>query len=609
LTETKVPVVQVEPKPAQTEQRAKPTAFTGSLVKRGPNKDAASLPTPRTSTKPQHEETNQTAQNTGPKPGSNASHAKQPSKASSTRPISPPKTARTNLTTAPGGAPKKESLMPRKVPKDPVQFQRRFVFVRKLKECMAKLNSLMIENPDVKNLSMDDDELTRLAKDEEEKIAVDSFQVYENVIKNRITKLTKMSADVWIAERKAATAKNQEDTGKKEPPPIDTGLSWDEESLVVQRLIASKTDLRGYGYVIEPFSEAELESARKGVTSSDHWEQCDRCSTRFQVFPDRREEDGALTSVGKCHYHWGKRAYAKKTKTEIGPQHRFTCCNDLVGSEGCVTHDTHVFKVSDNKRLWNIMPFIETPENPNAEPGFAVCFDCEMGYTTLGLELLRLTAVSWPSHKPLIDILVRPLGTILDLNTRFSGIQPEQYFNAAPYDGTDPTTDPKKLHIVESPYKAREILLSYITTTTPLIGHALENDLNCVRLIHPTIVDTAILFPHNRGLPYRMGLRHLTKQYLNQDIQQGGAAGHDSHEDARATGELVRFKVGKEWKLLKSKGWSIRDGEIFPPVPSGPPPTSTSTGTNPSSDSADGDKHGVKRKRDGDDDDEDMFRD
>ncbi len=60
--------------------------------------------------------------------------------------------------------------------------------------------------------------------------------------------------------------------------------------------------------------------------------------------------------------------------------------------------------------------------------------------------------------------------------------------------------------------------------------------------------------------------------HLGEDIQQGGAAGHDSYEDARTTGELVRFKVKQKWKQLKHEGWLVRDAGVFPPMPKGPPP-------------------------------------
>ncbi|KAK4975708.1 hypothetical protein LTR28_008732, partial [Elasticomyces elasticus] len=45
----------------------------------------------------------------------------------------------------------------------------------------------------------------------------------------------------------------------------------------------------------------------------------------------------------------------------------------------------------------------------------------------------------------------------------------------------------------------------------------------------------------------------------------GGAAGHDSLEDARATGELVRWKVGRVWMDLRREGWRIVGGRLLGP--------------------------------------------
>jgi DNA polymerase III epsilon subunit-like protein len=214
-----------------------------------------------------------------------------------------------------------------------------------------------------------------------------------------------------------------------------------------------------------------------------------------------------------------------------------------------------------------------------------------MGYTVCGFELMRLTAVTWPEGDALIDVLVRPQGAILDFNTRFSGISPEAWNSAIPYNGTPNTLDSLlpppppgselsspavnstgPMPIVDSPAAARDLLCSYITPSTPLLGHALENDLNVVRLCHPRIIDTVVLFPHPRGLPIRYGLKMLTKTRLNRDIQMGGANGHDSLEDARATGELVRYAVKRRWVEMKREGWKLEDGRLMPPLPADIPP-------------------------------------
>jgi RNA exonuclease 1 len=89
--------------------------------------------------------------------------------------------------------------------------------------------------------------------------------------------------------------------------------------------------------------------------------------------------------------------------------------------------------------------------------------------------------------------------------------------------------------------------------------------LNAVRIIHPTIIDTVLLYPHPRGLPIRYGLKYLAKSCLDKDIQMSGAQGHDSKEDAIAAGELVRLQVKERWRQMENEGWVVKDGEFIPP--------------------------------------------
>jgi hypothetical protein len=75
---------------------------------------------------------------------------------------------------------------------------------------------------------------------------------------------------------------------------------------------------------------------------------------------------------------------------------------------------------------------------------------------------------------------------------------------------------------------ARALLFQFLQPDTPLIAHAIENDLNTCRIIHPAIIDTVLLYSHSDGLPIRHGLKYLSKKVLGLDIQTGGDRGHDS---------------------------------------------------------------------------------
>lgn len=479
---------------------------------------------------------------------------------------------------------RKESLNPRMLSKAPASHAVRLSILTKLHSAMSTLNAKMAEDQKSSNkyLVLSPNELVTMALDEEEKAAKDNPPVYSNVIKLRIVKLSKMSKEDWANEVKAHLNtryyKIEPIQEPSKPNTLTTGLSAKEEIAIISKLITPLEGLEQFGYVTRVPSKEEIESARKGVEDSKGWEQCNRCGGRFQVWPGRRE-DGSLTSGGQCTHHPGKPIYPPKGHTDhiTGPKEAyFSCCNELLGtSSGCTKGETHVFKVSETKRLASILQFEKTPWQPDRRSRPPVCFDCEMGYTTLGMELIRLTAISWPDDRTLLDVLVRPMGEILDLNSRFSGVFPEHYATAVPYDPSssakEETSDsePRPLQVVDSPAAAREILFQHIQPDTPLIGHAIDNDLNTCRIIHPTIIDTVILYPAPRGgLPFRMSLKTLCRKFLEREIQTGGDRGHDSKEDAVATGDLVRAKAMETWKTLKAKGWVIKDGKLV--LPSGP---------------------------------------
>lgn len=490
-----------------------------------------------------------------------------------TNPISPPPT---KISTETKPEPEKEvSLFPRKLQNEPMPLGARLVRLKMLHDCMVPFNTKLLaaKNPATKALHLSANQLRKLAVDEEAQIALEHGAMYDNVIKRRIHDYKKMLQEEWVKRRREAVAKERGQEPKKPTPKkLETGMTLKEEVIFLSTMLAPQSSLEAHGFITTKPTDAEVEDCKQTQIITDFWEVCDRCGTRFQAFPERREKDGALTTGGKCRYHWGKKMWPKRERGKDPEPAKYSCCSEPMGTEGCTVGDTHVYKFTDVKRMSLVMPFIETPENDQVEAQTAVCFDCEMGYTTQGFELLRLTVISWPSHRPLVDVLVRPLGFILDLNTQWSGVTMDQFINAKPYDPVNPKPKRTELRIVESPYVARKLFLDHVSPTTPVLGHALENDLNVIRLIHPTIVDTAILFPTKSGLPYRHSLKTLAKQWLDIDIQQGGASGHDSYEDARTTGELVRSKVGHQWSKLKGEGWTIREDGVYPPLPVGLPP-------------------------------------
>ncbi|KAK1633890.1 exonuclease [Colletotrichum phormii] len=491
----------------------------------------------------------------------------------------PPKTIR-----------KAEALNPRLLKSSPAKFEIRFKLVQLLHEQYVRLNNELektAKDAEEKQLVLKDQDLIWRVLDEEESTAIEKGAIYSNVIKNKIMQYKKMTLLQWkeerVVQRRQTTPKGPHNKAAVPPKKIVTGLNSAQEVQLVRQLITPIDGLAVHGYVSSVPAEADIQKAREGLDAAKGWEKCDRCDKRFQMFPGRREEDGALASGGSCNFHWGKTYFPERQMGDRSQQpKRYRCCGQAVGdSAGCHSNVHHVFKASDPKRLASVLNYAETPANPNAPTDRAVGFDCEMCYTVHGLELIRITATSWPDGEELLDVLVQPIGEILDLNSRYSGVWPEDMASAEPWTAKEEDPTPaqaktmsspkktkKKMKVVSSPEIARDLLFALISPETPLIGHGLENDLNAVRIVHPTVIDTVLLFPHKHGLPYRLGLKMLMDNLLSRKIQvetAGKVQGHDSAEDARAAGDLVRLKLSEEWKSMKLKGWKLEGGEFVPP--------------------------------------------
>ncbi|KAJ3374818.1 RNA exonuclease 3 [Allomyces arbusculus] len=243
---------------------------------------------------------------------------------------------------------------------------------------------------------------------------------------------------------------------------------------------------------------------------------CERCRAKFSVTPH--------PGVDECTYHPGRLRIVTSGGERIK---EYSCCQGNMGSVGCVS-GVHVWKDDSCAFLHGLVPFVVTPEvvEGAAKPvGYLpiVAMDCEMCYTTHGFELCRITAVD-AQGADVLDELVKPMGSVLDLNTKYSGIES--------LDGAKETLE-----------SVRSKLLARIDQDTIFVGHGLENDFKVLRIIHPTIVDTAHVYPHPSGLPSRYSLRHLSSKLLGSFIQNQAEGGHDSLEDAKACLELLRKKI------------------------------------------------------------------
>lgn len=153
--------------------------------------------------------------------------------------------------------------------------------------------------------------------------------------------------------------------------------------------------------------------------------------------------------------------------------------------------------------------------------------DCEMVLTTDDrYSLARISVLNWLG-KQVMDKHVKPELPVKDYFTQFSGVTEEHLKG-----------------VTTALQDIQKELTAMLTPNSVLVGHSLESDLNALKMTHPFVVDTSLLYPHPRGMPFRSSLKFLANKYLKREIQSG-ANGHDSVEDARAALDLVRLKCEK----------------------------------------------------------------
>ncbi|KAG1496787.1 hypothetical protein G6F53_012104 [Rhizopus delemar] len=298
----------------------------------------------------------------------------------------------------------------------------------------------------------------------------------------------------------------------------DPALKQNDLKALLERLDECTIPLDGLqelGYPLPDLLHSAKEESKVEVGSQA---VCDRCQKVYVVKDILDKSDAEV-----CLHH------PRRMKTVLvnGEKKRvYRCCEDALESIGCA-RGPHVYKEDNLNALHNKIPFIRAPayDSNNTNRRKLVALDCEMGYTTAGMELIRLTVVDEEKNM-LLDELVLPSNMVIDLNTQFSGVK---------------TLEGVKHDL----FSLRKELFKYVDQDTVIVGHGLENDMCALRLIHTKIVDTVALFPHKAGLPYRNSLRTLASAITKKFIQEG-SDGHDSLEDASICIDLLKEYIKRK---------------------------------------------------------------
>ncbi|RZF39636.1 hypothetical protein LSTR_LSTR001157 [Laodelphax striatellus] len=150
--------------------------------------------------------------------------------------------------------------------------------------------------------------------------------------------------------------------------------------------------------------------------------------------------------------------------------------------------------------------------------------DCEMCLTSINKsELTRISIVD-ENYKTVYDTLVKPPNKITNYLTKFSGIDKKMMENVT-----------KTLEDVQ------EDLRKLLPSDVILVGQSLNFDLIAMKMMHPYVIDTSIIFNLSGSRSRKTKLAVLSLMFLNEVIQ--GGRGHDSVEDSATALKLVKLKL------------------------------------------------------------------
>ncbi|KAG9234067.1 ribonuclease H-like domain-containing protein [Amylocarpus encephaloides] len=318
-------------------------------------------------------------------------------------------------------------------------------------------------------------------------------------------------------------SRTQDQTLKTKVTSQEMDTRWSEipESeyhLALEALLAhshSTEELEKHGIVVRLYDPEIYSKSRK----------CKRCCVH----------EGS-SKIMRCSFHTSKR-----NKWNLNRPYK--CCK-MKDATGCQTLPAHDFQVP--YRAMMHQEFQNTPAASALKRCAAVTLDCEMvGLAEGAREAIFVCVTDYLTGAILINRIVNPMEPIMQWCTNLHGISKAML--------ADAVAQGEALSGWEG---AREELWKYIDEETIIVGHGLRNDLDVLRIIHPRIVDSAILSGKAVGVNRTWGLKQLCSELLGFEIRQSRGGVHDCLEDVRTTREVVLFctrnaDAVKEWAIPK----------------------------------------------------------
>lgn len=288
--------------------------------------------------------------------------------------------------------------------------------------------------------------------------------------------------------------------------------------------LLTREQLKMFGFPEEaPGRPGRAVMRTQNLTKGSTERRCCRCGSAFTILPN-----GQYVSDTFCRYHAKKQPPFRKGTPYHGD---YPCCNGNYMSEGCMTWQYHVTAES----ALHDIEFVQTKSKKHLNEitaGTVYALDCEMVYTTVGMEVVKVGLVG-VDGLTVFESFVLPQNQILDYNTAYSGVSEKDLKGVS-----------MTLQDVQS------YMLKLLNKESILVGHGLENDLKALRLIHYNIVDTSVAFPHKHSKYHKKSLKSIAQEILHKEIQTS-SKGHNCIEDARTCMELMLHKIHSDLEAKK----------------------------------------------------------
>lgn len=160
-------------------------------------------------------------------------------------------------------------------------------------------------------------------------------------------------------------------------------------------------------------------------------------------------------------------------------------------------------------------------------PMFGV--DCEMCRTVKAENELARVSIVDENYESVYETLVRPANKITDYLTPWSGITKEMMED-----------------VTKTLKQVQEEIRDVLPPDAILVGQSLNCDLNAMKLMHPYVIDTSVIFNISGDRNRKSKLQHLAKHFLDEEIQMDVTLGHSSIEDSTASLKLTKLKLSKD---------------------------------------------------------------